>query len=93
MKYTLQPVNKYIVIETLDDGDKVGSLYLPGNTSNQYRMAKVVAVSDCDECKYLEVGDTILYDTLGAVSHRVGNSSIQTVKALNVLGKVNQVEE
>jgi len=90
--FELKPMNKYVVIKTIEPDQKVagGLLYAPGNVSNQYQLAKVLAVSSCHETECLEVGDTILYDTLGAVNHRIGGQTFTTVKAANILGVVKE---
>lgn len=83
----LRPMNKYLVIQEVKQDTKMSNgLYMPGNVSSQYGTAKVLAIAECDEAKGLAVGDTVLYDTIGAVSHRVGNQSLTTIKVMNVLG-------
>lgn len=91
----LKPLNKYIVIKVIAQSEKIGEglLYAPGNAlAAQYRMATVIAVSECDETTGLEAGQTILYDTIGEVNHRVGKQTITTVLARNVIGIVNDIE-
>lgn len=91
MSYSLKPMNKYVVIEPIDEPTKTaGGLFMPGNVTNQYRSAKLIALSECDEARGMNVGDIVLYDTLGAISHRIGNQTITTVKVLNILGVVGQ---
>lgn len=89
--YDLIPKNKYAWIKNIDQADKVGSLYVPGSTTNQYRMATLLAFDDeCSESKGLEVNQTVLYDTIGAVDHRIGNAMYTTVKLLNIIAVVQQ---
>lgn len=86
----LEPRNKYAWIKNLDTAEKIGILYAPGNVSNQYRLATLKAFdSDCPEAKGYEVGQTVLYDTIGAVEHRIGNEMFTTVKILNIVAVVN----
>ena len=85
----LEPKNKYAWIRTIDEDQKVGTLYVPGNVSNSYRLAEVLALdSDCPEAKGISVGDRVLYDTIGSVAHRIGNSTYTTVRVLNILAVV-----
>lgn len=89
MHHTLKPKNKYAWIEPIDEANKVGMLYTPGNLSNQYRLARLRAFDgSCPEAEGYTVGDTVLYDTLGAVEHRIGNRTYTTVKMLNFLAVV-----
>jgi co-chaperonin GroES (HSP10) len=92
IKYELLPRNKHIVVENVKTDEKIGSgvLFAPGNMTNVYKIAKVIAVASCDETKEIQPGDNVLYDSIGAVDHRVGNQTITTVKALNVIGVVRQ---
>jgi co-chaperonin GroES (HSP10) len=94
MKYTLEPKNKHIVIKAIGNSDKVGTLYIPSTANHgTYGQAQVIAVaSDCDPAP-CAVGDTIIYDTIGSVDHRVGNQGFTTVKALNVVAVVKQEAE
>ncbi len=92
MSFELKPLNKYIVIEPIDEADKVGSIYVPGNVTNSYRMARVIAVSKCDETEGMTAGSKVLYDTLGEIRHRVGNQTFITVKAVNVIGLLKHHE-
>lgn len=90
----LIPKNKYAWIRPIDEDQKVGALYVPGNVSNSYRLAEVLSIDeDCPEAKGISVGDRVLYDTIGSVAHRIGNSTYTTVKVLNFLAVVKQAEE
>lgn len=92
--FDLVPLNKHIVLDPIKDDEKVGKegiIIAPGNAlEKQYRLARIVAKHDCDEARHLTVGDTVLYDAIGAVTHRIGKQSFTTVKALNVLGIVRE---
>ena len=93
MAFELKPMNKHIVLDPIAEDEKVagGLLYRPSNTlEKQHRLAKVVAVSQCDELGDLKVGDTVLYDAIGSVSHRVANQSFTTVRILNVIAIVRE---
>lgn len=92
----LLPKNKYAWIRVIDEDQKVagGLLYAPGNVDKQYRLAEVLGIdSDCQESKGVSVGDKILYDALGAVSHRMGNSTYTTVKVVNILAVIETSED
>lgn len=86
--YELKPMNKYVWLEPITAENKVGSLYVVSHSQNSFQLGTVRAFAECDETKGLTRGATVLYDSLGAQSHRVGNQSITTVKAVNILGIV-----
>jgi hypothetical protein len=58
----------------------------------QYKLATVEALCSTVDLPGLKVGSTILYDSLGEVSHRVGNQGFSTVKSVNVIAIVSQEE-
>ena len=90
--FELKPMNKYLVIAPHKADEKVGSagiIFAPGNAlEKQHKLGRLVAIAECEEAKGLEVGMTVLYDTVGSVDHRVGNQMFTTVRVLNVLGIV-----
>lgn len=92
--FYLVPMNKYLVLDPIKEDEKVGKegiIIAPGNAlEKQFRLARIAAKDNCDEANGLEVGDTVLYDHIGAVTHRVGKQSFTTVRALNVLAVVKE---
>jgi co-chaperonin GroES (HSP10) len=92
--FELKPTNKWIVIDPLKEDEKVGSLGLiiaPGNAlQKQHKMARVVAKDDCDEARAFNVGDMVLYDVIGSVETRIGNTVFTVVKASNVMSVVKE---
>jgi co-chaperonin GroES (HSP10) len=86
------PYNRWVVLKPIDETDKIGSLYLPGNIANQYRRAEVVALPPASPEKDglgasgLVVGSIVFYDTVGEV--RIGRGKDETilVSYLNILG-------
>jgi co-chaperonin GroES (HSP10) len=94
--FELRPMNKHIIIDPIAEDEKIagGLLYRPGSAlGQQHRMATVVAVSKCEELGDIRVGDRVLYDTIGSISHRVGNQSFTSVKVLNVIAIVSDKAE
>lgn len=89
--FELKPMNKHVWIETITSENKVGSLYVVSHSQNSYLLGRVLGFAECDETKNLKIGDTVLYDSLGAVSHRLGKQSLTTVKALNIIAVVSDV--
>ncbi len=86
--YDLQPMNKHVWIEPITAENKVGSLYVVSHSQNSYQLGRIKAFAECDETRGLSEGDVVLYDSLGAYSHRLGNQSLTTVKALNIVAIV-----
>lgn len=90
----LYPMNKNIVVKNIDEENKTETgIIMSVRNDKQYRTAIVVSVADCDETKNLKPNDVVLYDTIGAVDHRIGNQMFTTVRALNVVALVVKREE
>jgi len=87
--FELKPRNRYAWIKTIDEADKVGSLYVPGNVRNQYRLVRIEALDeDVAEAEGFKAGDIVLCDMIGVVSHRIGMQMIETCLIKNFLGVV-----
>ena len=91
--FELKPLNKYVWIDPITAENKVGSLYIVSHSQNSYQLGKVLAFSECDESKGLSVGDTVLYDALGATAHRLGKQSLTTVPVKNILAIVSERDD
>lgn len=90
--FELKPMNKYVWIDPITAENKVGTLFIVSHSQNSYQLGRIRAVSECDETKGLFPGCIVLYDSLGAQAHRVGNQSMTTVKAVNIVGIVVEVQ-
>ena len=88
----LLPKNKHVVIQIIQDDDKVGGglLFAPSNSVKQYKLAKVIEYDPSIEMSDLRNGAIILYDSLGEISHRVENNTYTTVKAVNIIAIVER---
>ena len=87
--FELLPRNKHAWIKTIDEANKIGTLFTPANVTNQYRLATIVALDvSCDEAKGFKAGDVVLCDMIGVVSHRIGNQTMETCLIRNFLGVV-----
>jgi co-chaperonin GroES (HSP10) len=91
--YELKPMNKHVWLEPITQENKVGTLYIVSHSQNSFQLGRIKAFADCDETKGLNVDDVVLYDSLGSYNHRVGNQSLTTVKALNIVAIVRDTSE
>lgn len=91
--FELKPKNKHAWIRTLDEANKIGTLYTPGNVTNQYRLAKIVALDEeCHEAQGFEAGQVVLCDTIGVTKHRIGMQSVETCLIRNFVAVVIEKE-
>lgn len=84
----VKPKNKWLVVKPLDQDEKIGGLYVPGTVRNEHRLADVVAAAD--DVEGISAGERVVYDTLGTVVVKVGDSEIHFIKAVNVLGSIDR---
>ena len=84
----LYPVNGWVVVEPFSSEEKQGSLYLPGNAKEVYKLGKVIAKSSHKDSFEVEEGDTVLYDSIGTVSVRIENNVYTMIKNVEVLSVV-----
>lgn len=89
MSVKIEPRNKWLVIEPVDEPSMVRGLYIPGNVNEAYKMAKVVAVPP-DVDMQVEAGQIVIYDSLGTVPMRFEGGVVNFVKSVNVLGVVSK---
>lgn len=80
-----KPVNGWLIIEPLSNEEKAGSLYLPENIKAAYKLAKVLAVSVLSEKTSINVGDIVLYDSLGATPVRINDKTVTILKSVEVV--------
>lgn len=87
--FQLKPRNKHAWIKTIDEANKIGNLFTPGNMTNAYRLATIMAIDEeCHEAQGFEVGNIVLCDMIGVVSHRVGSQSFETCLIRNFVAIV-----
>lgn len=89
----MKPKNKHLTVTAVAQSEKVGSLYVPtAAQEKQYRQGTVTGVAKCDEAEAEDiwVGDVVLYDSYGAVDHRIGDTTVTTVPLKNVIATLSE---
>ncbi len=58
----IKPLDDRVLVEQMEEEEKVGSIIIPESAKEKPRMAKVVAVgTDEDLQEHIKVGDTVIY--------------------------------
>ena len=58
----IQPLDDRVLVEQMEEEEKVGSIIIPESAKEKPRMAKVIAVgTDEDLQEHVKVGDTVIY--------------------------------
>ena len=89
----INPRGEWLLIQP--DGDtKDGSIYIPDNTTNQYLKGKIEAIGDRlnEHSVGLDVGMTIVYDRVGAISFRFGGRGYTMLKSREVVASATELE-
>ncbi|MFA5004323.1 MAG: co-chaperone GroES [Candidatus Saccharimonadales bacterium] len=87
MSVPIQPLADYVVAQTEEPASKTASgLYLPSNSQEKPKVAKVVAVAK--EVKSVKVGDRIIYKSYSSTDVKVGAEEYLLIKEEDVLATV-----
>lgn len=87
MAVNIQPLADYVVAVGEEASSKTASgIYLPSNTQEKPKTAKVVAVGK--EVKQIKVGDRIIYKSYSTTDVKVGNDEYILVKEEDILATV-----
>lgn len=62
----MKPVNQFLEVSPISANEKIGSVFLPGNTNVTHKRGIIKSFSD--QLKGLEVGQTIIYFKRGIVA-------------------------
>ena len=58
----IKPLDDRVLVEQMEEEEKVGSIIIPESAKEKPRMAKVIAVgTDEDLQELIKVGDTVIY--------------------------------
>lgn len=58
----IKPLDDRVLVEQMEEEEKVGSIIIPESAKEKPRMAKVIAVgTDEDLQEYIKEGDTVIY--------------------------------
>lgn len=91
MSTPLQPLADYIVAVGEEAATKTASgLYLPENSTEKPKTAKVVAVGK--DTKQVKVGDRIVYKSYSTTEVKIGTDEYILVKEEDVLATVKTVK-
>ncbi len=87
MSVPIQPLADYVVAQAEEAQSKTASgLYLPGNTQEKPKVAKVLAVAK--DVKQVKVGDRIIYKSYSTTDVKLGSDEYILVKEEDVLATV-----
>jgi len=85
----IKPLDDRVLVEQVEEEEKVGSIIIPETAKEKPRMAKVVAVgTDEDLQEHIKVGDKIIYSKYSGDEIKVGDKEYLIVQRGDILAVV-----
>ena len=84
----VQPLDERILVETVEQEEKVGSIIIPDTAKEKPSMGKVIAVGTDEEIKkLLKVGDKVLFGKYAGEEIKVAGEKHLIVSRADILAK------
>ena len=85
----IQPLDDRVLVEQMEEEEKVGSIIIPESAKEKPRMAKVIAVGTDEELQELvKAGDTIIYSKYSGDELKVDDKEYIIVQRGDILAIV-----
>ena len=87
----IKPLDDRVLVEQLEEEEKVGSIIIPDTAKEKPRMAKVVAVgTDEDLQEHVKKGDTVIYSKYSGDEIKIDNNEYLIVQRGDILAIVTK---
>lgn len=85
----IKPLDDRVLVEQLEEEEKVGSIIIPDTAKEKPRMAKVIAVGTDEELQeHVKAGDTILYSKYSGDEIKIDDKEYLIVQRGDILAIV-----
>ncbi len=86
----IKPLDDRVLVEQVEEEEKVGSIIIPETAKEKPRMAKVIAVgTDEDLQEHIKVGDTIIYSKYSGDELKIDDKEYLIVQRGDILAVVD----
>ena len=86
----VQPLDERILVEPIEQEEKVGAIVIPDTAKEKPSMGKVIAVGTDEEIKKLiKVGDKVLFGKYAGEEIKIAGETHLIVKRDDILAKVS----
>ncbi len=86
----IKPLDDRVLVEQVEEEEKVGSIIIPDSAKEKPRMAKVIAVgTDEDLQEHIKEGDTIIYSKYSGDELKIDDKEYLIVQRGDILAVVN----
>lgn len=87
----IKPLDDRVLVEQLEEEEKVGTIIIPDTAKEKPRMAKVVAVGTDEELQELiKKGDTVIYSKYSGDEIKIDNNEYLIVQRGDILAIVTK---
>lgn len=85
----VQPLDERVLVEPLEQEEKVGSIVIPDTAKEKPSMGKVIAVgTDEDLKKLIKVGDKVLFGKFAGEEIKIDGTKHLIISRSDILAKV-----
>ena len=85
----IKPLDDRVLIEQMEEEEKVGSIIIPESAKEKPRMAKVIAVGTDEELQELiKVGDTVIYSKYSGDEIKVDDKEYIIIQRGDILATI-----
>ncbi|MCP5053796.1 MAG: co-chaperone GroES [bacterium] len=86
----VQPLDDRVLIEPVEEEEKVGSIIIPDTAKEKPSIGKVIAVGTDEELKELiKVGDKVLFGKYAGEEVKIGGAKHLLINRSDLLAKVS----
>lgn len=86
----IQPLDERVLVEPLEEEEKVGSIIIPDTAKEKPMMGKVIAVGTDEELqKILKVGDKVVFGKYAGEEIKVDGKKHLIISRDSILAKVS----
>ena len=85
----VQPLDDRVLVEPVEEEEKVGSIIIPDTAKEKPSMGKVIAVGTDEEVKELiKVGDKVLFGKYAGEEIKIGGVKHLIISRADILAKI-----
>ncbi len=85
----VQPLDQRVLVEPLEEEEKVGSIIIPDTAKEKPSMGKVIAVGTSEVLnKILKVGDKVLFSKYAGEEIKIEGKKHLIIKRIDILATV-----
>jgi len=86
----VQPLDERVLVEPIEQEEKVGSIIIPDTAKEKPSMGNVIAVGTDEELqKVLKVGDKVIYGKYAGDEIKIEGKKHLVISRSDILAKVN----